>query len=385
MRASTPVLLLDNGDVNKGYGRQPELKFETAMKAMTHMRYAAVNIGEQDLLLGLDYIKYVADFASVPLLSANIVDHDGTPIFQPFILHKARVGQKEVTVAVIGIISTSFKEDIETSNPGFVVEDYVPAVERIIGQVQSETNIMLVLAHMSEDEACTLAEQFSQIDFVIASHSGDDPFMTPVVREGVPIGFAGADGKNLGIARFEVGEGRARLSEYATRKLDGTLENAPAIVAMLQDYQHMVKAERLVESFPRIEHGEAQFTGNQACRTCHQVSHSLFSKDKHAHAFDALVEDGTDYDPECVRCHTVGFGYVSGFVSHDATPELEHVGCEGCHGPGSTHSEAPLGESYGEVTEETCRSCHDLANSPNFVYEEYREKLTPHAESPLQG
>ncbi len=385
MRASAPLLLLDNGDVNKGYGRQPELKFETAMKAMAHMGYAAANVGEQDLLLGLDYLKYVQDFANVPLVSANIVSQDGTPIFQPFVLHKVQAGQKEMTVGVVGLISASFKEEIETSNPEFVVEDYVPVVERIFAQIQDKADIVLVLAHMSEDEACMVAERFPQIHFIIASHSGDDPLMTAVVCDGVPIGFAGIDGKNLGIARFELSGGQVRLSEYATRKLDGTLEGSPAIVAMLQDYQYMVKAERLVESFPRIRHGEAQFAGKKSCQTCHQGSASLFSKDKHAHAFDALVGEGSDYDPECVRCHTVGFGYISGFMSPDATPELEHVGCENCHGPGSAHNAAPLEKGYGTVTEETCRSCHDLANSPNFVYEEYRRKLTPHGEPALSG
>jgi hypothetical protein len=147
------------------------------------------------------------------------------------------------------------------------------------------------------------------------------------------------------------------------------------MLALLEDYQQMVRAERLLEAFPRSEYGEAEFTGNKDCTRCHSLPSFRFRKEKHAHAFEPIVEKEHEYDPECVRCHTVGFGYTSGFISPDITPELKHVGCEDCHGPGSKHLEEPLEGEYGEVKRETCESCHNPANSPKFVYEEYVKKI----------
>jgi hypothetical protein len=46
-------------------------------------------------------------------------------------------------------------------------------------------------------------------------------------------------------------------------------------------------------------------------------------------------------DPECVVCHTVGFGYNTGYKNASKTPHLSHVGCESCHGPGSGHAADP--------------------------------------------
>ena len=40
-------------------------------------------------------------------------------------------------------------------------------------------------------------------------------------------------------------------------------------------------------------------------------------------------------------CHTVGFEYQTGYVDDKKTPNLKHVGCENCHGPGSGHIADP--------------------------------------------
>jgi len=67
------------------------------MKAMAELGYAAVNVGEEDLRLGLDYLKYVSDFTGVPLLSANLADSAGAPVFQEYVLRPMRVGEAELT------------------------------------------------------------------------------------------------------------------------------------------------------------------------------------------------------------------------------------------------------------------------------------------------
>lgn len=367
--------MLDNGDINKGYGRQPELKYETAMKAMAAMKYAAANVGEQDLLLSLDYLRYVADFTGVPVISANIVNPAGAPIFQQYVLRTVTVSSRTITLGVVGIISPEFKATIESVNPEIVVEDYNPVLKRLVGRLRPQVDLLVLLAHASSEEAGAIAQDFPQFDLVIAGHSGDDPMSVPQMEGNVPVVFAGTNGMHVGVAAFSFAQSKPNLYEYSVAKLDEKFSDSPSMLAILEDYQHMLKAEHLLESYPRSEYGGATFTGNQSCRRCHSLPSFRYRKDKHAHAFDAIVKKKHEYDPECVRCHTVGFGYVSGFISSDATPNLEHVGCEDCHGPGSKHIEQPMKGKYGEVTEETCESCHNAENSPKFVYKEYVKQI----------
>ena len=67
----------------------------------------------------------------------------------------------------------------------------------------------------------------------------------------------------------------------------------------------------------------------------------IWEKSAHGNAYKSLVDakrpSNRQFDPECIVCHTVGFGYESGFFDADKTNQLRNVGCENCHGPGGEH------------------------------------------------
>ncbi|HJO22308.1 MAG: multiheme c-type cytochrome [Myxococcota bacterium] len=120
------------------------------------------------------------------------------------------------------------------------------------------------------------------------------------------------------------------------------------------------------------------YSGNEVCGICHETEYDTWQFTTHASAYDTLVTHGADTDEECVSCHVLGHGQPGGFLDSIATPQLEDVGCESCHGRGGPHLSpgfVPNGD-YGAV----CITCHDTEHSLGFDYEKFRPRIS-HAEN----
>jgi len=157
---------------------------------------------------------------------------------------------------------------------------------------------------------------------------------------------------------------------------------------------------------------EIQYVGTHKCKSCHSSSkkgaqYKVWQKTKHAQAFETLLSDAAKKiaterglkkapheAPECLKCHTVGFGAGGYEVKDEAfyTPaeddragkkaakrmeNLKNVGCEACHGPGEKYKSMRVMKAifsgdadpadYGLVmpTKETCLKCHN-EESPSY-------------------
>jgi hypothetical protein len=185
---------------------------------------------------------------------------------------------------------------------------------------------------------------------------------------------------------------------YQRVPLDSRFTNATPmkeLMAMYQDQLQSLGFEGLgLRSVPHPKADlQGKFVGSAKCATCHEASYKVWKRSGHSHAMPTLA--GTNpprqFDPECLSCHVVGwngqgfFPYESGYVSQKDTPHLTDVGCESCHGPGEKHVAAEAGGdlelqkklqkamvvTLAEAENHTCRSCHDLDNSPDFDFKTY--------------
>ena len=116
------------------------------------------------------------------------------------------------------------------------------------------------------------------------------------------------------------------------------------------------------------------YVGVAKCAECHQLFLEQWEKTGHAHAFASLEKTGKAGDPECIFCHSVGFGEKGGFFSMESTPALANVQCEECHGLDREHLD-DYSKPMKPVTEAVCLKCHTKENSPEFKYMIYYEKI----------
>jgi hypothetical protein len=100
------------------------------------------------------------------------------------------------------------------------------------------------------------------------------------------------------------------------------------------------------------------FVGTKECAACHFEQFMSWRDTKHAKAFDNLPAKYRA-DATCLKCHTTGHGQPTGFTSQQQTPNLVGNSCEGCHGPGSKHSEVAKAFGQKQLTPQEAMQVRD--------------------------
>lgn len=173
----------------------------------------------------------------------------------------------------------------------------------------------------------------------------------------------------------------------------------PAVAELREEYNRKLKAlnSGVEREVPPVPEGEPFYIGSNNCAQCHSPANRFWKKTAHSRALTTLEKRDKDFDQKCIGCHVVGYekpgGSVLGKLEYDVKlpigettidvhKELQHVGCESCHGPGSQHRAAPVTDS-GEPQhiivdpgEKQCTQCHVAEHSPRFDFGVYVEEIT---------
>jgi hypothetical protein len=208
-------------------------------------------------------------------------------------------------------------------------------------------------------------------DVIISS--GGETLEEPVNGDGSMTVSGYPKGKKLGILTLQIDdEGRVRSYQHSFRDLGNDIEEDSRVRNILDDYDEQVA--RLLAESERPPASDT-YLGAAKCAECHKPFEESWKKTRHAHAFESLENVGKSNDPECIICHSVGYGEEGGFYSIDTTPDLANVQCEECHGLDREHID-DYSKPMKKVTKEVCLKCHTRENSPDFDYPVYLKKIT---------
>jgi predicted CXXCH cytochrome family protein len=368
-----PVIRLENGDLTKASGRQDELKAETAVDILNLMKYDAVNLGEKDFALGMEFLRSLQARFQGKILCANAMDADGRPVFNQSVILEKEFEGKKVKVAVVGLLSESLFGAAMAANPQLRFEAPEDVLEKLATRVSSNADIRILLYHGPKAEAESLARKFKTFQLMVCAHDTDDPSGPYKIGDSFLVS-PGKDGKHLTLATFNR-EKTWMFDKAPDRALDPDLgENEDAAAAMAA-YEERIAAEGLLAQVGKSPSlGGASYVGTEVCGGCHTEQKKNWQNSKHAHAMPTLIEVKHDRDPECVSCHVVGLTVEGGYVGQKETPHLQDVGCESCHGPGSKHV-ANSSELLKANGEKSCLQCHIPEHSPKFDFKSYWEKI----------
>jgi hypothetical protein len=192
--------------------------------------------------------------------------------------------------------------------------------------------------------------------------------------------LAGMERDIAAAARAPEVHGRAFVARYVS--LPDTAPRDASVQAMLDDYSRRVNDHNRTALAgvlpPPLGEGQAGYVGTTRCGECHAEERTWWLTTLHGHAYQTLVDVHKEYNLSCVGCHVTGYNRPGGStVAHVGEHgELQDVGCENCHGPGSLHASDPTtGRIARDMGEDTCLRCHTPEHSDRFVYEAYRRMM----------
>lgn len=125
---------------------------------------------------------------------------------------------------------------------------------------------------------------------------------------------------------------------------------------------------------------DKRYNGDKTCKICHEAEYASWSLTRHAHAFRTLQIRGEEFNPECVVCHSLGFGETMGYdqVTDKRTgkkvavvpKDFTDVQCENCHGIGGPHLTKQNEKLAKLALRETCLACHSGEYGKGFDYDQ---------------
>jgi len=343
--------------------------------------YGLIGLGEWDLNYGLDYLRKKESELGFRFLCANLRDSSSELVFPASEIVEVdglKIGVIAVLDAALKIVTMSADSD------DFQMDSARDALDRELPALREQTDFVVLLAHMPSREVRQLLLDLGTeagVDFVIEGHDArqyrrinkvEDTYLLAANNQGKYVGQL-----NI-LASKSGGVEDATLTMHALDKNSAQIDEIETLVDEFKKTN--TKTANLAAPFvhPRTQGSHAQqFLGATNCAQCHQEEFSSYTQTQHARAFNTLLNKGQMNNPDCVSCHVVGFYHENGY-DRVADPNvfgretLKNVQCEACHGYGTEHD-----RSGAWLTEarESCVSCHDSQNSPNFDYESYWAKI----------
>lgn len=209
---------------------------DVLLQAMTHMGYAAMNVGLNDLALGLDDLRKVARAHKMPLLSANLYGKDGKPAFQRTLL----VDQGVLKVGVFGLISSTPPELGKfVIDQGLEIRDPIAEARTAVQELKGKgAELIVLVSQLSRQEAEAVMEHVPGITLVLGSSGmelsmqltsmGPGFFVDPFTK-----------GKYIGEVVVHVRQKKDRF--YAARMRDSLMAERADLAQLVQGLQSQLE------------------------------------------------------------------------------------------------------------------------------------------------
>jgi hypothetical protein len=368
---------VDAGNAIAGKADYEQIQYQYIQKAFGEMRYDALNVGQREAQLTATQLRALKTRSPVTMLGANLLDQaTGAPLFDGYKIIE-RAGWR---VALVGVLDGRAVGD--NLGEGLAVEEMAVTLSRLLPQLKGRVDCIVLLAFADETAMTDLARQFYELDIILGGNvrqpsqklaKENRSLLVATTNESRAVGILQIVSRTphpIGALKGEV------------HLVSDQIPQDENIAALATAYRDEIRRTKLAVDDPASARDDMvpgvqprnTYAGTESCAACHPNASRVWLASSHARAFSTLTTLHADADPNCIGCHSVGFGTASGYRrAADASGPFINVGCESCHGPGAEH--VKLRRAGGDVTAHLrpvgaadCQKCHHGEFSRPFDY-----------------
>jgi 2',3'-cyclic-nucleotide 2'-phosphodiesterase (5'-nucleotidase family) len=180
---------LDSGDLffKKYLNPIPENEFKMMnekahliIECLNLMGYDAIGIGDDDLVLGKEFLSEISKKANFPFISSNLFDEaSGKILFKSFFIKEIN----GLRIGIFGLLSPDlFAGPSDPRRKGLNIRSPMETAQAMVKELKPKTDLIILLSHLGYAKDIELAQAVEGINFIVGGHTGINLAYPPMIK-----------------------------------------------------------------------------------------------------------------------------------------------------------------------------------------------------------
>lgn len=323
LKKSGEVILLDTGDM-----LFPSPKLPPTMKdsftfgaenlsiGMSKLGLRYIVPGDQDLALGLDFLKKLLKDSSYQLLVSNLKDPNSLPHKRVVILEK-----DDHKIFLIGLVDPTILPHemtrlfVKTSS---AMDILMPELKKAGYDSKNTKHRLVLLSHSGMSNDQQLVKKYPKIDWVLGAHTQN---FTKLPYEEGTTQLAQVLSRNHYMGEIEIKfDADKKNDKWVLHEIRDELKEKlkpNPFEDFITKHKEKVKNIQVKEQSGMALHTNSKapkFQTASSCIECHEPQVDFWKQTPHSIAYATLINENEDKNLNCIGCHSVGFQEVRGYT-----------------------------------------------------------------------
>jgi nitrate/TMAO reductase-like tetraheme cytochrome c subunit len=379
-QAQPGAVLVDCGGLTKGESPMERIRGEVMASIYQLLPNAVVALGPADLASGPDQTTMRAFLMQDPSLVARFPNARQVNIATGVELPKPIAASAVVEANGKGGVKSRVFVGSVSAADGAGADAAVKALRDEMGKNAGAFDLAVAVVHAPIAAARAVGTALPELDLILVGEGNGAPDERPQLHGNTLYLHPGQKGRHVVHLTLSRAGGTVRADGYSVDVIQTNIPADKDAEQRIASYRTQLDEKGIVKSLAgQRARPRSEYAGSAACQKCHISAYAVWEKSKHAHAVESMVARQGDKDPDCLKCHALGWyseppaGEKQGYMGNDPKGKLANVACESCHGAAKNHTVTPY--SVKPRKDVTCQQCHDVENSPEFDRAKFWPKI----------